>query len=139
MITAVDTNVLLDILAGDETHAESSTRALLDARREGALVAGDVVWAEVSAWFPDPASQRSAMADLGVDYDAPSELAAALGGRIWRSYRSEGGSRARLVPDFLVGAHALTQADRLLTRDRGFFRRYFNDLVIVDPSIELLA
>ena len=134
MITAVDTNVLLDILTGEADHVAASTRALLEARRDGALVATDVVWAEVAAWFADPEDQQAAMAELGVAYDAPTERTAALGGRIWRSYRSEGGSRLRLVPDFLIGAHALTQADRLLTRDRGFFGRYFADLTVIDPS-----
>jgi hypothetical protein len=28
----------------------------------------------------------------------------------------------------------MTKADRLLTRDRGFYRRYFADLAILDPS-----
>jgi predicted nucleic acid-binding protein len=134
MITAVDTNVLLDILAGETEHVATSARALLEARRYGALVATDVVWAEVAAWFADPEDQQAAMEELGVTYDPPSERTAALGGHIWHSYRLEGGSRLRLVPDFLIGAHALVQADRLLSRDRGFFRRYFSSLIVIDPS-----
>jgi predicted nucleic acid-binding protein len=39
-----------------------------------------------------------------------------------------------VIADFLVGAHAAEQAGRLLTRDRGFNRQAFADLMIVDPS-----
>jgi predicted nucleic acid-binding protein len=39
-----------------------------------------------------------------------------------------------MIADFLIGAQALLQADRLLTRDRGFYRGYFDDLEIIDPS-----
>ena len=135
MITAVDTNVLLDIFSGEEPLARRSARALSEARRAGALVAMDVVWAETAAWFGTPDDLAAAMNDLGVSYDAPTQEAASLGGQIWRRYRSEGGSRMRLMPDFLVGAHAVTQADRLLSRDRGFFRRYFSALIVIDPSV----
>jgi predicted nucleic acid-binding protein len=56
---------------------------------------------------------------------------------IWRDYRRAGGSRERVVADFVVGAHARVRADQLLTRDRGFYRECFGDLRVIDPSTDL--
>lgn len=134
MITAIDTNVLLDIISGEEPQGPASALALFRARQVGSVVATDVVWAETAAWFGGREELVIAMSDLGVVYDAPRQQAATLSGEMWRAYRSAGGPRVRLMPDFLVGAHALTQADRLLSRDRGFLRRYFTDLDVVDPG-----
>lgn len=56
-------------------------------------------------------------------------------GATWKLYRTAGGSRDRVVADFLIGAHAQASADRLLTRDRGFYRRYFKELALLDPTL----
>jgi predicted nucleic acid-binding protein len=48
--------------------------------------------------------------------------------------RSAGGQRQRVIADFLIGAQAATQRDRLLTRARGYYRKYFDRLAVLNPS-----
>jgi predicted nucleic acid-binding protein len=134
VITAVDSSVLIDVLVDDPRFGDASTAAVRLALSHGAVVACDVVWAEILGWGTSGGLIAEAVTDLGIDYSPVWKDAAGLAGRVWARYRAAGGPRDRMVPDFLVGAHAMTQADRLLTRDRGFYRRYFADLTIVDPT-----
>lgn len=134
MITALDTSVLLDIFLADPTFGIGSREALRTCAREGRLVACDVVWAEVAASFPPDKPAHEALERLGVEFSPVQSAASLLAGRAFKDYRYRGGTRQRVVPDFLVGAHAQAQADRLLTRDRGFYRTYFQALTILDPS-----
>ena len=133
MITAVDSSVLLDVLGGDARFGDASGDALRQSLLAGSLIACEVVWAETTAWF-EAAAGPTAVGRLRVGYDPLRNAGAELAGRAWRTYRASGGPRQRLIGDFLIGAHATTQANRLLTRDRGFYRRYFEDLVVVDPT-----
>ena len=97
-------------------------------------MACDIVVAEIAGWFPMEADFDQALRTLGVRFDPTGLDAARAAGAAWAAYRGSGGPRIRLMPDFIVGAHALHQADRLLTRDRGFYRTYFGRLTIVDPT-----
>jgi predicted nucleic acid-binding protein len=131
MMTAVDTSVLLDVFSASPAYLAASQQALRQAIRDGGLVACDVVWAELRPWFPDRATLDKTMERLGVTFLPPTKEAALLAGEIWKKYRSAGGPREHLVPDFLIAAHASVQADRLLTRDRGFYRKWFGDLKLL--------
>jgi len=132
--SAVDSNVLLDVLSGSEKYLEGSQSALRQALMEGSLVASDVVWSEVRAHFPSKSEFVGALETLGVLFDPLDADCSELAGETWRRYRREGGPRTRMIPDFLVAAHAHLRADRLLTRDRGFVRRYFPRLKVLDPT-----
>jgi predicted nucleic acid-binding protein len=134
VITAVDTSVLLDVFIADPTFGVRSREALRTCTREGRLVACDIVWAEVAASFPSEPSAHQALQRLGVEFSALEAATALAAGRAFKDYRRGGGTRQRVVADFLVGAHAQAHAERLLTRDRGFYRTYFKGIAILDPS-----
>lgn len=144
MKTAVDTSVLLDVLAADQEFGEASRAALHHAYDSGSLVASDVVWAEVRANFATDEAFDAALSTLGIAFEPTTAHAASLAGRLWRDQTraaakphrpsDKGQGRKRVVADFLVGAHALLQAEVLLARDRGFYRAYFEGLRVIDPS-----
>ena len=134
MTTAVDSSVLIDIFQDHREWGAKSADALHGATRAGRIIACEIVWAEVAARFgaTDPAA--TAMRTLGVEFEPMSETASIGAGALWRLYRDAGGKRDRVVSDFLIGAHALHHADVLLTRDRGYYRKYFKRLRIIEPS-----
>lgn len=134
MITAVDSNILIDILEPDPVYGPDSLESLRTCLQEGAVVACEVVWAEVSTAYAHALTQvADALQRIGIGYTPMIQEAALAAARHWHIYRQQGGGRERIVADFLIGGHALTQCDRLLSRDRGFYRSYFAELTLIMP------
>ncbi len=136
MITAVDSSILLDVFGADSTFGVASSELVRRSIIEGQLVACEVVWAEVGGFFPSAIAAREAIYRLRVEFSPMAMETALEAATAWKSYRRHGGPRSRVAADFLIGAHALRQADRLMTRDRGFYRRYFKSLTLLDPTAQ---
>ena len=152
MITAVDTNILLDVLVPGAPQVDFSEHALTEALQAGAVVIYEVVYAELSAHFLQQEELDRFLTDSRIVLKVSSVEALYRAGTAWRLYRSRrpeslvctscGEStdvaceacgapiqpRQHVVADFLIGAQALVEADRLLTRDRGYYRTYFPEL-----------
>jgi predicted nucleic acid-binding protein len=134
MITAIDTNVLLDILLPNEKFCDASVEALENAAAEGSLIICDLVYAELCIHFNTKGECDRFLHGNEIRVEALSSEAGFMASRVWRAYHKQGGQRVRILADFLIGAHAHVQASRLLSRDRGFYKKLFPALSLIDPS-----
>jgi predicted nucleic acid-binding protein len=135
--TAVDTNVLSALWSMEPT-ATAMVALLGQSRNAGSLVVCGAVYVELRAH--PKATERFvddflASTDVQVDFDVDPELWQEIA-RGFSSYakrrRSNGGQAKRLLVDYIVGAHALRRADRLLTLDPGRYETDFPKLRLVD-------
>jgi predicted nucleic acid-binding protein len=131
MISALDSSVILDVLTNHSHFSEKSEALLRRAMAEGKLVICECVLAEIAPAFKDEKSLREFLADWQIEY-IPSSLDCVISAGVnFARYLTRGGRIGPIVADFLIGAHALYHADRLIARDRGFFRDYFARLTVL--------
>ncbi len=129
----VDTCVLIDISANDPTWRDWSIGQLAAWSLRGPLIINPMIFAEWCSDFASLEKAVSALNQFGLQWAEMPHAALYLAAQAHLRYRRRGGSRAMVLPDFLIGAHAATQGWPLLTRDRRRFDACFNGLEIVAP------
>jgi hypothetical protein len=135
-VTLVDSNVLLDIFAGTPDWWAWSLMQLEEAALRGPLLINDVIYAETSIRFQDIDDFEAALKKAGVAVAPIPHAALFLAGKAFVRYRSAGGLRTGVLPDFFIGAHAEVKHLPLLTRDARRYRSYFPSLVLIKPENE---
>jgi predicted nucleic acid-binding protein len=135
--TAIDTNVISAIWSW-ESSAESATAKLGEAKTKGALLVAPFVFAELLAYpGASEAYVRGFLEATGVTVDTKiaeqvwTEAGLRFARYSTRRRKATGEGPRRLLTDFLIGAHALVQADRLLTLDPKVYRQDFPELLLL--------
>ncbi|MER3482079.1 MAG: hypothetical protein C4332_01830 [Meiothermus sp.] len=124
VITALDTNVIVSLWS---RKANEPARTVLEkSRAQGPLVICPPVYTELLAsgrtrkWIDD------FLNDVGIEIDwNVEEVSWVEAGLVFADYavrrkRGGGDQPRRILVDFFIGAHALYQADRLVTADNWY-------------------
>jgi predicted nucleic acid-binding protein len=132
-VTLIDTNILLDLFTNDPRWSAWSAVQLDRLALNGPLIINDIVYAELSVSFAEPDDVDVALARTGIALTATPRGALFLAGKAFRRYRTSGGTRTGVLPDFFIGAHATVAQLPLLTRDPRRYRSYFPTVTLISP------
>ena len=138
MRTALDSSVILDVITDDPSWGYASEKSLYEASTLGQLVICECVLAEIVPALGESDIQ-SFLSDWKISFEPSTVKSATLAGEMYRLYLGRKGMAKRVLPDFLIGAHAAVHTSRLLARDRGYYRDYFKGLVLVEPGAQKLG
>jgi predicted nucleic acid-binding protein len=134
MITAVDSNVLIDVIGYPNEFTAVCVEALDVALKSGALIICSIIASETAAWFDSGEQLKATYARMQIELVPFDWEDLYRAGQTYVRYRKRSRKpKERMLADFLIAAHALAHGDALLTRDRGYYKTYFPKLKLVTP------
>jgi predicted nucleic acid-binding protein len=112
----VDTNVLLDLVTADDPQGAEWSQQQLDlASAHDQLAINDVVYAELSIGYARMEQLDAMIGSTGLVCAVMPRPALFLAGKTFQRYRSAGGRKTGVLPDFC--AHAVIADALSITRD----------------------
>lgn len=91
MITAVDTNILLDLFTPGSPYGDRARQLLTEAISDGAVLLSEAVYAELAAHFSDRNELDDILADTGILLQPSGPEVLHPAGQVWRAYMPTGG------------------------------------------------
>jgi len=155
MTVAIDTNILFDILLPDQKYLERSLTLLTQYGKKHQLVISEVIYSELASQFADEELLQDFLNNTDIRLINSGPEALWISSQAWKAYTNNRTKeflcntcgnmqtlkcekcaaliigRQYVISDFLIGGHALFHAGTLITRDGGYYQRYFPELVII--------
>jgi predicted nucleic acid-binding protein len=100
--------------------------------RKTSFAINDIVYAELSVGYSRIEKLDAMIREVGLA--AIPRFALFLAGKAYQRYRSDGGLRTGVLPDFFLGAHAVISDCVLITRAAARYRTYFPGIVLIAPN-----
>jgi hypothetical protein len=131
----VDSNVILDVATADPQWSDWSSHQLIAAVNQGPALINAIVYGEIAFACNRIEDVDEVLPAHLYDLRPIPREAAFLAARAHAAYRERGGERSMILPDFLIGAHALVERCPLLTRDQRRYHQAFPGLKLITPAV----
>src|SRR5262245_62017457 len=101
---------------------------------EGALLINPVIYAELSTRYGRIEELDQFVDGVGLELVEFPRASLFLAAKVFDRYRSSGGTRIGVLPDFFIGAQASILHLPILTRDVRRYRTYFPTVRLISPA-----
>ncbi len=132
----IDSNILIDVLDRDPVWYDWSVANVSDASKTGRMAINHIVVAEVAPFAGKFNDFLAIIDNMGLIIEPLCNQSAYSAGLAFREYRRQRNraSAKTILPDFLIGGHALAISATIMTRDPRFYRTYFPSVPLITPS-----
>jgi predicted nucleic acid-binding protein len=135
MTTLIDTCVVIYLLDENHEHHKWSLEELNKAKKLGPVIIPDIAYCELSIGLPSREATDLAIAELALERFPCSDETLFRAGKAYKKYRDENrGQKNTVLPDFLIGAQAVSDQCPLLTNNDDDFIGYFPEITIICPE-----
>jgi predicted nucleic acid-binding protein len=129
----LDSNILIDVWNANPAWLAWSLGQMRAQSQLHELAINPIVYSEVSVSFTTSKMLDERLSDLAIDVLDIPRKAAFLAGKAFMVYRSRGGTKTSVLPDFFIGAHAAVLDCAVLTRDTRRYASYFPAVRLICP------
>lgn len=133
MPVLVDTNILIDILTDDPQWAEWSVKQI-EIRASDGLIINSISYAELCFGSPSVSFVDNIIRQFSLIYQDIPRQGLFLAAKAFAAYKKRKGTKASVLPDFLIGGHAEAANLPILTRDTKRLSTYFPNVRLFAPA-----